>query len=315
MSIGLLLQAVTVGLSIGGIYALIGMGFSLCWALTRTYALAHGDLVVAAVLIAVAATVGETPAATGPGPLPSVLIVALSLVVGAGIGGASYVGIVRPALRNRSGDALTWAAGLLVLGLALRALLAVLFGGSGVSAADPLHLGLGLPAVISLPGGGAIPVRSIGVIAVAALAAIGFDRLLITSRWGRSVTAAADNPGLASLCGLDPERITLVAFAVAGTIAGLAGLLVAPGQTVSPNEGVLLGVAGAAAALTGRASSPRAAVPAGLAIGVAQQLILLAGGAAVTVSDVLPGGVLIAVALIKPQGLATLVRRRPRPAQ
>jgi len=51
VSAGVLLQAVLTGLSVGAVYGLVALGFTLLAGLARVYALAHGDLVVAAVLV------------------------------------------------------------------------------------------------------------------------------------------------------------------------------------------------------------------------------------------------------------------------
>ena len=59
MTGGVLLQAVISGLSVGAVYGLVGLGFTLVWSLTRVLALAHGDVVVASVLIAVLAVIGR----------------------------------------------------------------------------------------------------------------------------------------------------------------------------------------------------------------------------------------------------------------
>ena len=75
MTGGVFLQAVISGLSIGAVYGLVGLGFTLVWSLTRVLALAHGDVVVASVLVAVLAVVGRTPVASSPDAWHSVLLV------------------------------------------------------------------------------------------------------------------------------------------------------------------------------------------------------------------------------------------------
>lgn len=292
----MLLQAVLSGAAIGGGYALVAMGFALCWSLTRTFALAHGDIAVTAVLLVIAAVVGATPVAGTPSAPDSVLITLAVLALGAALGAASHALVVRPALSGRRPEALTWAAGLLAVSIVLRAVIPAIFSGSGVSVPDALHLSLGVGQPIALPGGGVVEVRSLAVIAVALAAAVGIDRLLAVSRWGREVRAVADDPGLARLCGIPADRRIALAFALTGVAAALAGLLVTPGQAVTTDSGVRLALAGAAAAVLIRAGSLRAAAVTAVGIGVAQQLILLGGGPGVAVSDLLPAGLLILAA-------------------
>jgi branched-chain amino acid transport system permease protein len=293
MTGGVLLQAVVAGAGTGAGYALVAMGFALCWSLTRTFALAHGDIAISAVLLAVAAVVGSTPTAQAPGVLDSSAIAAGALALGAGFGAATHQFVVRPAITGHRPEALTWGAGLLVAGIVLRAAVGAVFAGSGVSVPDVLHLSLGRTAPLPLGGGGVVPVRSLVVLGVAAVVALGFDRVLAISRWGREVRAVADDPALAGLCGIPAQRRIAAAFAATGGAAALAGLLVAPGVAVDAGSGVQLALAGGAAAVLVRAGSLRTAAAVALAIGVAQQLIVLGGGPGVTVSDLLPAGLLV----------------------
>src|SRR3954463_6790051 len=98
LSGALLLQAVLSGLSIGAVYALVAIGFTLVWSLTRVLALAHGDIVVGSVLIAVLAVLGRTPVALSPDAVHSLGLVLLTLVAGVVLAVTSYVVAVRPFL-------------------------------------------------------------------------------------------------------------------------------------------------------------------------------------------------------------------------
>ena len=78
----MLLQAVVSGLAVGAVYGLVGIGFTLVWALTRVLAFAHGDLVVASVLVSFLAVIGCAPVDLPPAPLHSVALVLIALAVG-----------------------------------------------------------------------------------------------------------------------------------------------------------------------------------------------------------------------------------------
>src|SRR4051794_32710930 len=98
MSGGVLLQALVSGLSVGAVYGLVGVGFTLVWSLTRVLALAHGDVVVGSVLVAVLCVVGRTPVALSPDVGHSLALVALTLLAGVALSVLCYVAAVRPFL-------------------------------------------------------------------------------------------------------------------------------------------------------------------------------------------------------------------------
>jgi branched-subunit amino acid ABC-type transport system permease component len=115
--------------------------------------------------------------------------------------------------------------------------------------------------------------------------------------------AVADDVDAARLCGIAVERIVLVAFAVAGLLAGAAAVLVAPTGTVSIDGGVVLGLDGAAAALLGRLGSARGAVLGGLSLGVVQQLAVVTPHLGAGWSELVPLLALVVVLAARPEGL------------
>ncbi|MBL8589357.1 MAG: branched-chain amino acid ABC transporter permease [Methylobacteriaceae bacterium] len=111
------------------------------------------------------------------------------------------------------------------------------------------------------------------VFAAAIMAAV-FIFLRYT-RFGRAMRAVADNPDLARLKGVDPERIAVAALMLGAGLAGAGGVLIGLDTSIDPLTGfrVLLSVF-AAAVLGGLGSIPGAVVGA-LALGVAEELALL----------------------------------------
>jgi branched-subunit amino acid ABC-type transport system permease component len=97
------------------------------------------------------------------------------------------------------------------------------------------------------------------------------------------------------------RRVVLLAFVAAGLLAGVAGLLDAPGRTLGVDDGVVLGLAGIAAALLGGLGSLRGALAGGLALGVVQSLAVTELGA--EYADVVPLSVLVVLLAVRPQGL------------
>ncbi|MDQ1696978.1 MAG: branched-chain amino acid transport system permease protein [Frankiaceae bacterium] len=308
MSGGVLLQSVLSGLSIGAIYGLVAMGFTLVWSLTRVLALAHGDVVVASALVAVLVVVGRTPVAIAPDWGRSLALVVVALVVGVALSLAVYAVAVRPFLdrSRRSEDVLGWVAGGVTAGLVVRTALGLALPAAAYAVPDPLHLdGLTSTGSVSLPGGGSVGVRVFPVLGVALAIALATGWFVRASRAGRAMRAVADDVDAATLCGVPVERTVVLAFVLAGLLAAVAGLLDAPGRSVAVDSGVVLGLAGAAAALLGRLGSPSGAVAGGLVLGVAQQLVAGWPRLGASWAPLVPLAALVVVLAVRPDGLRT----------
>jgi branched-subunit amino acid ABC-type transport system permease component len=313
VDVGVLLQVLLAGLSAGAVLGLVALGFTLVAGTVRVLHLAHGDVVVASVFVGVLGILGRTPVATALDLPRSLAFVALVLAAGAVLAAAVAVLAVRPALadptRGRVGDALGWVAGGVAAGLLLRALLGLLLPQQGYAVPDALRLDrLTHDGLLHLPGDSTLPVRVLGVLAIGALVGVAAERYLVRSRLGHALRAVADDPDAALLCGVDVRRAVLVAFVVAGVLAGVAGLLDAPGRSVSVDDGVVLGLEGVAAALLGGLGSLRGALLGGLALGMVQSVAVWAGGA--TLQDIAPLTLLVVLLAFRPQGLQSQRVRR-----
>lgn len=298
MDLGVPLQVLLAGLATGAVLGLVGLGFSLVAGTSRVLHLAHGDVAVGAVFTGVLCVLGRTPVAQDLPPGRSVALAVLVLLAGALLSGLVAVLVVRP---YRSAP-LGWVAGGVAAGLLVRAALGLALPGQGYAVPDPFHLdALSADGLLHLPGGTTLPVRTLGVVAIGLAVGVAAELLLVRGRFGRSLRAVADDPDAAALCGVDPGRVLVLAFVAAGVLAGLAGVLDAPGHAVSVDDGVVLGLEGIAAAFLGGLGSLRGALVAGLALGVVQQVAVRAGGA--ELQDVVPLAVLVVLLAVRPQGL------------
>lgn len=306
MDPGVLLQAVVGGLAAGAVLGLVGLGFTLVAGTVRVLHLAHGDVVVAAVFTGVLVLLGRTPVATSLGPGRAVAFSLAVLAAGALL--SALVGwlAVRPNLADvatgRAEDALGWVAGLIAAGLLLRELLGLLFAQEAYAVPDPFGLDrLTSTGIFVLPGGGSLPARVPAVLVLGLVVGVTAERLLVRSRFGKALRAVADDPDAAALCGIAARRVVLLAFVAAGLLAGIAGLLDAPGRAVGVDDGVVLGLAGITAALLGGLGSLRGALAGGLVLGVVQSLAVTGLGA--RYADVVPLGLLVVLLAVRPQGL------------
>lgn len=298
VDLGVLVQVVLTGLSAGAVLSLVALGFSLVAGTVRVLHLAHGDVVLAAVFVGVIGVLGRTPVTTPRGLASSLAFVALVLAAGV----AFALAVAWVLVGRGHTDPLTWVAGGVAAGLLLRAALGLVFPQQGYAIPDPLRLSsLTDSGVVELPGGSSIAARTLGVLAIGLLVGILVERLAVRSRLGQALRAVADDPVAATLSGIDVRRMVLLAFACAGLLAGVAGLLHAPGPTVSVDDGVVLGLEGIAAALLGGWGSLRGAMVGGLAVGLLQSMAVHVGGAGMY--DVAPLALLVVLLAVRPLGL------------
>ena len=286
MSAGVLLQALVAGLAAGAVYGLIGIGFSLIFRMSRVLNFAHGDLVSVAVFgLLFAAGGGAQVAASGLGWGRVALAAIVALVITVAVAAAIQRFAVAPFLAR--GSALGWIAATAAAGLVLRSLIALWSRTGDVSVPDVLPLGgLGRGGLIDLPGGGVLAIRDLVVLALALALALAFDRWLSASRTGTAMRAVADSRQASVLVGISPARMSLLAFAIAGVLAAIAGLMLAPARPFSLELGVILGLKGIAAAVLGRLGSARGALVAGVAIGVGESLLSIAYLPAIVVGGI-----------------------------
>jgi branched-chain amino acid transport system permease protein len=294
VSAAVALQALITGLAAGATYGLIALGFSLVHRLTGVIAFAHGDVVVGAVFVGVLIVVGTMPVGETAGIGTSVALLLVAVVAGALLSAAIYLVAVRPFLPG--GDVIGWVAGGLAAGLLVRELLGLPFEQQAYALPDPL----GGAGVLGLGGGVTVPVRAFEVLVLGLVVGVAVERGLALTGAGAIVRAVSDDAGAAALLGIPTERVVLAAFALAGGLAGFAGLLIAPAAPIGVDDGVMLGLKGITAALLGRLGSLRLALAGGLVLGVLEAYLAQWDARLV---DVVPLAILAAIAALRPRGL------------
>ena len=113
--------------------------------------------------------------------------------------------------------------------------------------------------------------------------------------------AVVQNAGAARLMGIDVERVTTLAFALSGLLAGVAGIMVAPLFTISSTMGTLFGIKAFAVAILGGIGSAWGVVMAGLIYGLAEALITALLGSIYT--QIVSFALVIASLMVMPNGL------------
>jgi branched-chain amino acid transport system permease protein len=139
----------------------------------------------------------------------------------------------------------------------------------------------------------------LGGVALAALA-VAFGVLHLTPI-GRAMRAVADDPDLARISGVRPDRVMAAMWLLAGGLSAVAGIMLAVKTVVSPEIGWEVLLPAFTAAILGGIGSPLGAVLAGLLLGVAQEVSTPFVG--FTYKIALSFVVMLAVLLLRPRGL------------
>ncbi|MFA5204334.1 MAG: branched-chain amino acid ABC transporter permease [Lentisphaeria bacterium] len=271
------------GLTVGGIYALISLGFNMIQRTTGILNFAQGEFVMVGGLGAAWLWhgLGLPLAAAMPG---GALLAGLA-------GWLSYQAALRPA----AGASVTIRI-IITIGLAivLRAVAALAWG------TEPLHLPPLAEGGVTLPGGVVLDWQSVAVLAAVAAGMPALAWFFRCTAAGRAMQACAGNPDAARLCGISPDRVAAQAFAISAFLAGGAGVLLTPMLSMSFDGGTMLGLKGFAAAVLGGVGHPAAGVAGGLALGILEQHACWWSS---VYKDTLALAAVLALLLIRPKGL------------
>ncbi len=140
----------------------------------------------------------------------------------------------------------------------------------------PEFQSMGMPPAFQAPpvlfAGGVIPVFYLFLIGAAAVIALGLWFLLVRTRVGKIVRAAAHNPDMTSALGINTGMVYASVFALGGLLAGLAGALAAPIQNVSPLMGSSLIIVVFAVVVIGGMGSIMGSIVTGFGLGLIEGL-------------------------------------------
>jgi branched-chain amino acid transport system permease protein len=297
------LQQIINGLSLGSIYALIALGYTMVYGILKLINFAHGEVFMvgaytgfyAAGALGVA---GFEARAQGFPLYLALLVLIIAMAVAALLGMTIEFLAYRPV---RSAPRLTPLITAIGVSLFLQNAGMLLFS------PNPQRY----PAILS-----EVRFEVLGVIvtnvkltifAVALCLMLGLH-LFVQRTWtGRAMRALSFNIDAAKLMGIDTNRVIRITFAIGSGLAAAGGILFGLDQiTINPLMGVLTGLKAFVAAVLGGIGSIPGAVVGGLLIGLAEQLT--AGYLSPAYRDAITFVILILILLLKPEGLLGVVR-------
>lgn len=277
------LQFFVSGLTVGAVYALVALGFTLIYNASDVVNFAQGEFVMIGGMTTVFAIAAGVPL-----PLAVLLAIAVAMVVGLLL----YRLAIEPA---RGASPVTLIIITIGASIFLRGLAAIIFDKQFHSLAS-----FSGDAPIKIAGAAVLP-QSFwvlgGAVVIVTLLWLFFNRTTI----GKAVLATAANRLAARLVGINTSFVVGLSFVLSAAIGAIAGILVTPITLTNYEVGTLLALKGFAAAMVGGMGNPIGAILGGLVVGLLEAFS--AGYLSSTYKDAVAFIVILAVLFAMPGGL------------
>ncbi|MGP0094677.1 MAG: branched-chain amino acid ABC transporter permease [Xanthobacteraceae bacterium] len=280
----MLLQQLVNGLTLGAVYTLIALSFSLVMGIFGILNLAISELFMIGAYLGFTAIAAKLP---------------LPVAVLLGMAGPAAVAIVIEKVAYqplRDAPVITPMLSTLGFSLILQNVATNVWGSDPLQLPDDLlggRLSLGPVSIDSMQ-------LVVLVASVLLVAVLGF--VVQRTAIGRALRAVAENRDVARLLGVSASRITLLAFVLSGALAGAAGVLIGLHYAaITPYIGVETGLKAIAVMVVGGVTRIWGALLVGPLIGMLEVLTVAYGGA--QVRDLIVYGFMIVVLLLRPQGI------------
>ena len=275
------------GISLGSVYAIIALGYTMVYGIAKMLNFAHGDIIMVGGYICFCAM-----SYLGLNPIVAVLLsIAGCTVLGMLIERLAY----KPLREAPSLDVLITAIGVSYL-LQNLALL--------IWKSDPKSF----PQVIAMPSlslfGGELVVSSVTLVTVLAnnVIMVGLTLFTTKTKMVKAMRAVSEDKGAAQLMGIDVNATIGMVFAIGSGLAAIAGVLLCSAYpTLMPTTGQMPGIKAFVAAVLGGIGSIPGAMIGGILLGVIE--IFAKAYINAQLADAIVFAVLIVVLLIKPAGL------------
>ena len=281
------LQYLINGLSIGSIYAIIALGYTMVYGIAKMLNFAHGDVIMVGAYISYCVMIYlQLPPVVG-----ILAAIVVCTVLGVLIEGLAY----RPLRGTSSLAVLITAIGISYL---LQNAAQLIWGAaqktySSVVTMESIHLFNGQ---LLITGEVIVTVVTSAIVMVALTIFTGKTRM------GKAMRAVSEDRDAAQLMGINVNRTIAVTFAIGSALAAIAGvLLCSASPALKPTVGSMPGIRAFTAAVFGGIGSIPGAMLGGILLGVIEELCK--GLISTQFSDALVFGVLIIVLLVKPTGL------------
>lgn len=273
------------GLSTGGMYALVAIGYTMVYGIAKMINFAHGEIIMVGAYIAYVVS-----SMLGMPPYVSVVV----SILGCALLGVVTEKVAYKPLRNSGSLAvLITAIGISYL---LQNLFLIIFGSAAIT--FPTYMPSGAVSIFGLS------ITYVSLLSlVLTFVCTGLLLLFINNtRLGKAMRAVSEDKGAAELMGINVNTTISLTFAIGSGLGAIAGVMYGMSYSlINPYLGAMLGIKAFIAAVLGGIGSIPGAMVGGLIIGVAESFTIAYISS--SFSDAVVFGILIFILLVKPAGL------------
>ena len=285
-------QILVSGLTVGSVIALVAFGYNLVFASTRIVNFAQGSMLVIAGYVAFAIVRESVPVWAA-----FVITVLISLVVGVLI----EIVAIKPLGRFDPSTNVGWILTTFGVGLIAVDVIKRTIG------AEPRRIPPLIDSVfgwrVAKISGVAFTVPDVLLVVTAIGLVVSLELLQRRTALGRAFRAVAQDRQTAGLMGINTEATVMITFAIAGALAAVGAVLIAPRQFVKLDLGVSLGVQAFIAAVLGGLGSTRGAIAGGYVIGFTGAIVSTVTAEGGSWQPLVVFAVFLLVLVVRPSGL------------
>jgi branched-chain amino acid transport system permease protein len=287
------LQHIVNGIGLGSIYALIALGYTMVYGIMQMINFAHSDVYMVGAFAAYYAA-KFLGIENNPGLMTLATLLLISMFC------CALLGLTIERLAYRP---LRKAPKLNILITAIGVSLFLEYAGQIVFGADPKVFPDVVQDIVLLDFGNLqIKSSDITVLIVSLLAMLGLHFFIHKTRTGRAMRAVSSNASVASMLGVNTDRMIALTFVVGSSLAGVGSVLVGMKYPkIDPLMGMMIGLKAFVAAVLGGIGSIPGAVLGGIIMGLSEEMVVAYLSS--TYRDALAFGLLIVILLFKPSGL------------
>ena len=291
------LQQLVNGLSLGSIYALIALGYTMVYGVLRLINFAHGDVYMIGAYVGY--YLSRKLQGQEPSLLSAILVMLGSMIVCALLGMLIERLAYRPVRREARLTLLITAIG---VSLFIENVAQLVFGPT------PRFFPSLAPRTDFMLGDVRLTSEQITVIVVSVLLMLLLRYFILSTRTGKAMRAVSFSLDAARLMGISTDWIIAITFALGSALAAAAGVLIGMQiPKIDPLMGIMYGLKAFVAAVLGGIGSIPGAVLGGLLIGISE--VMVVGYLSSTYREAIAFGILILVLILRPQGLLGRVQK------
>lgn len=296
MGIAEFFQHLMNGLTLGGIYALIALGYTMVYGILKFINFAHGDILMIGAYIGLFVfdmLRGDSP--LGTWTFISFFIAMLVSMVSCGLLGMGIERIAYKPLRRATRLAPLLSA--IGVSFILSNSAAWMFGTQSRKFNYPFdNTSINIVGVVITP-------HQILILVVSLIMMIGLKIFVDKTRMGKAMRATSLDQDTAMLMGINVNRVISMTFAIGSALAAVGGILIALDFKVYPSMGTMTGLKAFVAAVVGGIGNISGAMFGGILLGLLETFGVAVLGIPTGLKDTIAFGVLIIILLVKPEGL------------